>query len=45
LVPDLCFYEVIYNLKKKEVVNNKMIDYLELLLSLNNLNGVWLDTT
>jgi predicted nucleic acid-binding protein len=37
LVPDLCFYEVIYNLKKKEVINNEYIETLDEILSLENL--------
>ncbi|MBT3726679.1 PIN domain-containing protein [bacterium] len=37
LIPDLCFYEVIYNLKKKEKVNEKTIELIDLFLSLENL--------
>lgn len=37
LIPDLCFYEVIYNVKKKELVNNKVIDILDEILGLSNL--------
>jgi predicted nucleic acid-binding protein len=37
LTPDLCFYEVIYNLKKKEVINKKIINLLDEFLQLDNL--------
>ncbi len=37
LVPDLCFYEVIYNLKKKEVINDEYIRALDIILNLDNL--------
>ncbi len=37
LIPDLCFYEVIYNLKKKETVDEETIEILDNILSLENL--------
>jgi predicted nucleic acid-binding protein len=37
LVPDLCFYEVIYNLKKKEKINEEIIETIDEILSLENL--------
>ncbi len=37
LIPDLCFYEVIYNLKKKEKVNDKMVEIIDIFLWLDNL--------
>ena len=37
LIPDLCFYEVIYNIKKKEQVTQKKIEAIDEMLSLENL--------
>ena len=37
LIPDLCFYEVIYNLKKKEIINEEYIKVIDTILSLDNL--------
>lgn len=37
LIPDLCFYEVIYNLKKKQYINEDVIELLDAILSLDNL--------
>ncbi len=37
LIPDLCFYEVIYNLKKKEVIDEESIRALDIILNLDNL--------
>ena len=37
LIPDLCFYEVIYNLKKKELINDEYIKVIDSILLLDNL--------
>ncbi len=37
LIPDLCFYEVIYNIKKKEKVSKEVIELLDIFLQLDNL--------
>ncbi len=37
LIPDLCFYEVIYNIKKKEKVDKDIIEFIDNILKLQNL--------